>query len=105
MKWTDVADLQWKDLKKLRKLDRDDVLHRIGLEEHTPTSDFFTSLGLFAVGVVVGAGVGMMFAPKPGAELRETVGGAIRRRSRQAQEFGEQLGGDASAPPVGNTIR
>ena len=37
-------------------LDRDAMLRRLGLEERTPTGDFFTGLGLFSVGVLVGAG-------------------------------------------------
>ncbi|HEX9290628.1 MAG TPA: YtxH domain-containing protein [Anaeromyxobacteraceae bacterium] len=94
MKWSDLSDLKWRDL---RKLDRDDVLHRLGLEEHTPTSDFFTSLGLFAVGVLVGAGLGIMFAPKPGAEIRNQLTDTIRNRGgRAAEEFGEKLGVEGS---------
>jgi hypothetical protein len=93
MKWSDVTDLKdlrWKDL---RRMDRDDMLHRLGLAEHTPTSDFFTSLGLFAVGVLVGAGLGIMFAPKPGAEMRSSLGETIRRRGgRMAEEMSERTG-------------
>jgi hypothetical protein len=94
MKWSNLADVRWKDLKKL---DRDDVLHRLGLEEHTPTSDFFTGLGLFAVGMLVGAGLGMMFAPKPGAEMRNQLSDTIRNRgSRMTDELGQQLGMESS---------
>jgi hypothetical protein len=81
MNWSDVMDLRWKDIKKLSKIDRDAVLHRIGLEEHSPTSDFFTGLGLFAVGVLVGAGLGVMFAPKPGTEIRNQLTETIRNKT------------------------
>jgi len=96
MKWSDLADLRWKDLKKL---DRDEVLHRLGLEEHTPTSDFLSGLGLFAVGMLVGAGLGMMFAPKPGAEIRSQLTDTIRNRGgRMASEIGQGLGMESSSP-------
>lgn len=100
MTWSDVSDLRWKDVKKAVKgMDRDDVLHRLGLEQHTPTSDFFTGLGLFAVGVLVGAGLGVMFAPKPGAEMRNRLSETIRSRGgRAGEELSQRLGGTESAP-------
>lgn len=97
MNWSKLADVRWKDLKKL---DRDDVLHRLGLEEHTPTSDFLTGLALFAVGLLVGAGLGVMFAPKTGAEIRSQIGETIRSRSgRAADEMSHQLGMESSPTP------
>jgi hypothetical protein len=98
MRWSDVADLRWKDVKKaVRGMDRGDVLHQLGLEEHTPTSDFFTGLGLFAVGVLVGAGLGVMFAPKPGAETRSQLTDTLRNRgSRMAEDLGRRMGAEPS---------
>lgn len=97
MKWSDVADLRWKDLKNL---DREDLLHRMGLEEHTPTSDFLGGLGLFALGLLVGAGLGMMFAPKPGAEMRSQLSDTIRNRGARAMdEMGQHLGMESPSSP------
>jgi hypothetical protein len=79
--------IRTRDIKKLRNIDRDDVLKWMGLEERTPVGDFFTGLSLFAVGCLVGAGVGLLFAPKRGAEMREQVGGALRRGQRMAQDY------------------
>jgi hypothetical protein len=94
MTWSDVMDLRWKDLKKMsRKIDRDDVLHRMGLEQHTPTSDFFASLGVFAVGVAVGAALGLMFAPKPGTEMRSQLNDRIRNRGKGSQDELTRAGG------------
>jgi hypothetical protein len=98
MSWKDLKDLEWKDLKKLQNLDRDDLLHRIGLAEHTPRSDFFSGLGLFAVGVLVGAGLGVLFAPRPGAEIRTQVSEKIKNRAqRAADEYSERIGGEGSS--------
>ncbi len=106
MKWSDLSDLRWKDLKKAMKgVDRDDVLNRLGLEEHTPTADFFTGLGLFAVGLLVGAGLGMMFAPKPGAEMRNQLSETIRNRGgRMADDMEHQLGMEGATTTPGTTI-
>ena len=86
MTWSDVKDMRWKDIKKLSRVDRNDVLHRLGLEHHTPQSDFFASLGVFAVGVLVGAGLGILFAPRPGTEIRSQLGQRIKNRGRAAED-------------------
>jgi hypothetical protein len=97
MRWSDVADLRWKDL---RKLDREDLLRRIGLEEHGPAGDFLGGLGLFALGMLVGAGLGILFAPKPGAEMRSRISETVRSRGgRAVEEMGQHLGMESSPPP------
>ncbi len=99
MKWSDLADMRWKDLKKI---DRDDVLNRLGLEARSPMTDFFTGLGLFAVGVLVGTGLGIIFAPKAGAETRNQLGETLRRGSRRAEEFGQRMGAEVGSPAPGH---
>lgn len=97
MNWSKLADVRWKDLKKM---DREDVLNRLGLEEHTPTGDFFTGLGLFAVGMLVGAGLGIMFAPKTGAEMRSQLSDTIRSRGGQmADDMSQHLGMETPSMP------
>ena len=100
MKWSDLADLRWRDL---RKMDRDDALRRIGLARNTPMTDFFGGLGLFAVGVLVGAGLGIIFAPKPGAETRSQLSDRLRRGGRKAEEYAQRPETEAaSAIPGGS---
>jgi gas vesicle protein len=48
----------------------DDILESIGLQR-LQESTILGSLSLFGAGMVVGAGLGLMFAPKPGRELRQ----------------------------------
>ncbi|HEX9244043.1 MAG TPA: YtxH domain-containing protein [Anaeromyxobacter sp.] len=82
--------MNWKAVRSA--LDRDELLQRMGLERRSPGSDFFTGLGLFSVGVLVGAGLGLMFAPKPGEEIRSALNDAWRNRGRRSQDFQRDLG-------------
>ena len=100
-------ELSWKAMRKvmdrdqLRKMvDRDRVLRQLGLEQRTPGSDFFTGLGLFSVGVLVGAGLGLLFAPRRGEDMRAMVGEAWRKRDvNRLAEVGQQIGAEAGIPP------
>ena len=97
-------DMTWKAVRNA--IDREALLKRMGLEERSPAGDFFTGLGLFAVGVLVGAGLGMLFAPKRGEEMREQVSDAWRNRGRVAQDFGRDLGmeaGSTASNPMGGS--
>jgi hypothetical protein len=88
----------WKSVRKA--LDREALLRQLGLEERSPAGDFFTGLGLFSVGVLVGAGLGLMFAPKRGEDFRAMVGDAWRTRGvgRTDQPL-SSLGAEAGMPP------
>jgi hypothetical protein len=89
--------MTWKAMRNA--IDRDDLLERIGLERRTPAGDFFTGLGLFAVGVLVGAGLGLMFAPKRGDEMRSALNEAWRNRGRREQDFQRDLGIEGGGAP------
>ncbi|HET7826254.1 MAG TPA: YtxH domain-containing protein [Anaeromyxobacter sp.] len=87
--------MDWKAMRGW--MDRDAILDRLGLEERSPAGDFFTGLGLFSIGVLVGAGLGLMFAPKRGEEMRAALNDAWRNRGRTAQEL-RDLGAEAGVP-------
>lgn len=54
---------------------RDQVLHALGGK---PADDaMMSSFGIFAAGIVLGAGLAVLFAPRPGAEIREAIGEKI----------------------------
>jgi gas vesicle protein len=60
---------------------KDDVLAKVGLQSRMTAGDFlFPALGVFGVGILVGAGVALMLAPKSGASLRHDIG-------RKAMDF------------------
>jgi hypothetical protein len=91
-------NLKWKMMKQY--MDRDELLRRVGLEERTPVGDVFTGLGLFAVGILVGAGLGLMLAPKRGDEMRQMVGEAWKNRGRATPEFQREMGVETGLPPT-----
>jgi gas vesicle protein len=62
------------NLKNLKHLDRNDLLNLLGLESKSSTAGWMAgTLGTFGVGLLVGAGLGLMLAPKPGRELRASI--------------------------------
>jgi len=76
-----------KALKYLQDIDRDDILEAIGLQERRSTwGTAFGSIGIFALGCLVGAGIGLAFAPKPGTELRTDLGEKVRKKAQELQE-------------------
>ncbi len=91
-------ELSWKRMRRV--MDRDALLRQLGLEQRTPGSDFFTGLGLFSIGVLVGAGLGMLFAPKRGEDMRAMVSEAWRKRdANRLAEVGQQIGAEAGVTP------
>ncbi len=71
------------NLKDLRNLDKDELLNMLGLETKPSTMRWLSgALGTFGMGMLVGAGIALMLAPKPGRELR----GDIRDRLRRAPD-------------------
>lgn len=67
-------------LKELRKVDKDDILDMLGLEAKSSTAGWVAgTLGTFGVGLLVGAGIALILAPKPGRELREDIRDRLRR--------------------------
>jgi hypothetical protein len=96
--------LRWKGVRKM--MDRDALLRQLGLEQRTPGGDFFTRLGLFSIGVLVGAGLGMLFAPRRGEDMRALVGEAWRKRDAgKLAGVGSEIAaevGMASGPSAGH---
>ncbi len=89
----------WKAMKRM--LDRESLLRQVGLEERTPGSDFLTGLGLFSVGVLVGASLGLLFAPRRGEDVRAWMSDQWRSRSGKVSEMAQQMGAEAGLAPSG----
>jgi len=66
-------------LRDLTDLDKDDILGALGLQSKPSGSTWMLgTFGLFGLGVLVGAGVALLLAPKPGEELRRDIGTRLK---------------------------
>ncbi len=85
-------------------MNREDILNSLGLQTMSDRSDsILPAMGIFGAGILVGAGLGMLFAPKPGRELRDDL-------RRNAEGLGENLKTKAEdlrqrLPDVGGIIQ
>ena len=72
-------------LKDLKKLGTDDFLAAVGLQTRRSAADYLLPvLGLFSAGIAVGLGLGLMFAPRPGRELRHELSRQVSAGKRRA---------------------
>lgn len=53
---------------------REQLLSAVGAK---PADDMMASFGIFAAGIVLGAGLAVLFTPRPGSEIREAIGEKI----------------------------
>lgn len=84
-------------LKELRNLDKDDILEMVGLQSKTSTGAMLAGvLGTFGVGLLVGAGLGLLLAPKPGRELRDDLRDKFRRIPSDAADTMAAMSGRES---------
>lgn len=61
-------------LQDIKDMDKNDFLGVLGLEtKHTFTNQLLGTLGTFGIGLLVGAGVALLLAPKAGNELRQDL--------------------------------
>jgi len=78
---------------------KEDIAGAIGLETRTsPTVDILTALGAFGVGMILGAGLALLFAPKAGHEIRRDLATKIG-------EMGEHVRGEAPRPATSASAR
>ena len=86
------------NFKDLRNLDKDDLLGLMGLETKHSTAGYLAgTLGTFGVGLLVGAGIALLLAPKPGHELREDIRDRLRRAPEALDEAVSSVSGRESA--------
>jgi hypothetical protein len=86
----------------LKDLDKNDVLRALGIESRN-TSYILPAIGLFGAALIIGAGIGLLLAPKSGRELRNDVGermsGMKARVRRQVDEVREATGPGTTPTP------
>lgn len=89
-----------KNAKRMSKYDKEDILAAIGLEPKRGAVDvIIPAVGFFAVGILAGVGLGLLFAPKPGYELREDLTEQFNNMSKNKMQ-----GADATAGNVNNDL-
>jgi gas vesicle protein len=90
------------NLKDLKNLDKDDLLGLLGLEQKSSTSAWVAgTLGTFGIGLLVGAGIALILAPKPGRELREDIRDKLRRTADES--IPSALGQNETMGGIGKT--
>jgi hypothetical protein len=91
----------WRTLRKrLPDVDKDDLLDLVGLESRRSTGDkLVPALALFGAGVLVGVGLGLMLAPKPGNQLREDLKAKLNKGNGATDDKKP-----AVAPPVTRSV-
>jgi hypothetical protein len=78
------------------------LAHAIGLEvRSSATGDMLAAFGIFGTGMILGAGLALLFAPKAGHEMRqdiaETVGGfGARLRAQLPSESAPHTNGPSA---------
>jgi gas vesicle protein len=79
-------------LRDLTDIEKDDILGALGLQSKSSTTSWVLgTLGLFGLGMVIGAGVALMLAPKPGSELRRDIEGRIKNVRERVTGNGQTL--------------
>jgi len=79
-------------LRDITNMDKGDVLGMLGLEaRRSHGSRMLTMLGTFGIGLLVGAGVALLLAPKTGRALRQDLRAKLRRDDK-----GEAVGANSS---------
>lgn len=62
----------------------DDVVRMLGLQARRERHDLMPSVALFGAGILVGAGLALLFAPSSGRELRAEI-------SHKAADLGDRM--------------
>ncbi len=101
MNWTKQGQHALKTVKNgWNDFDGNDLLEWIGLQKRTSFwGSFFRELGVFCGGVCVGVGVGLLFAPKTGTELRSDVVEKIRGGAEKVTEAGQRYAQELRTHP------
>jgi hypothetical protein len=82
-------------LQDIKNLDKDDFLGLLGLEtKPTFTHWLLGTMGTFGIGLLVGAGVALMLAPKTGSDLRHDLRAKLHGNCKDVVPKGGQTSGN-----------
>jgi hypothetical protein len=80
--------------------ERDDLLGWIGLQQRNANETAFTMIGAFALGTVVGGVLALLFAPKPGHELRHDLGERLDDATQKIKDQFSPTSPEVPSPEV-----
>ena len=90
-------------LSDLSDLSKDDILSALGLAaKPSATERLLGTMGVFGLGLLIGAGAALLLAPKSGQGLREDLGERLRR-VRNGESDPTAPDEAPSAPPEART--
>ena len=73
----------------------EDIIRALGVRRQTQGADVLPGLALFGAGILVGAGLALLFAPSTGEDLREEIG-------QRFDELRQRFMSEQSTSPTGN---
>jgi len=78
---------------------KEDLASAIGLETRNATGmDTFTAFGVFGAGIILGAGLALLFAPKAGHEIRQDIAERVGEMSEHLRAQAPQSRTPANGP-------
>jgi hypothetical protein len=78
---------KFSELQNLRRLNRSDVLSALNLQEKGSSTDYvLPAMGIFGVGLAVGAALGIILAPRSGRATRRELGKKVDQVTERAKE-------------------
>lgn len=84
-------------LQDIKELNKDDVLSALGLTSKPSTGEWVLgTLGLFGLGVLVGASAALLMAPKTGTALRQDLGQRFNDIRTKIQDRAQTTAGENS---------
>ena len=75
-------------------MSRTEFLNALGINRRTTWQVVLPYAGVAAAGIIVGLGVGMLFAPKSGRQLRSDIGEKAGRLTAKARRLPQSMRGE-----------
>lgn len=72
----------------------EEIIRALGLQSRSAHHDVMPSVALFGAGILVGAGLALLFAPTAGRELREEISAKATDLADRVTSTAEQALGD-----------
>ena len=85
-------------------MSRDDLLAGLGLQTRRSAAVYIVpAVSMFAVGILAGAGLGLLFAPRNGKEMRREIGTKVNDYTARVKSKLQEIQQKASRE-VGHTV-